>query len=155
MVSATEKTARMVPYERQYDTGKDDFATYHVGKLGELRELGLTLLDCGFLDEEGEEDGEDEDAEDDGEGDESGDMPVEELATDHLHSDEGEQHTEAVMQHPETIGYIAQEEEERAQSHDSKDVGSIDDDRILGHGEDCRNGVDSEDDVAELNHQED
>ena len=28
MVSATGKTARMVPYERQYDTGKDDFAIY-------------------------------------------------------------------------------------------------------------------------------
>ena len=108
-----------------------------------------------FADEHGKENAEEEDGEDDGQGDKGRNLPFEELTTYHLHSDEGEQDPQSVMQHPESVGYIAQEEEERTQSHDGEDVGGVDNDGILGHGKDCRDGVDCEDDVAELNHQED
>ena len=81
-------------------------------------------------------------------------MPVEKLAANHLDADEGEQHTEAVVEHPEAVGHIAQKEEERAQSHDSEDIGGIDNDRILGHRENGRNGVDGEDDVGEFDDQQ-
>ena len=105
-----------------------------------------------FADEHGKENAEEEDGEDDGQGDKGRNLPFEELTAYHLHSDEGEQHPEAVMQHPEAVGHIAQEEEERTQAHDGEDIGGVDNDRILGHGEDGRYGVDCEDDVAELNH---
>lgn len=113
----------------------------------------LHLHSLRLLDEHREEDAEDEDAEDDGEGCQGGDVPVEELATNHLHPDEGQQDTESVVQHPEAVGHIAQQEEKRTQPHDSENIGGVDYDRILGHGEDCRDGVDGEDDVREFDNQ--
>lgn len=108
----------------------------------------------GLLDEHGEEYAEDEDTQDDSQRNQRGDMPVEELAANHLDADEGEQHTKSVVEHPEAVGDIAQEEEKRTQTHDSEDIGSIDNDWILGHREDGRNGVDGEDDIGKFNDQQ-
>ena len=92
----------------------------------------------------------DEDAEDDGKGCHGADVEAGEFAGNHLDTDEAEQDTETVAEQPELVGHIAEEEEERTQSHDGEDVGEIDDVRVGGHGEDGGDGVDGEDDVAEL-----
>ena len=80
-------------------------------------------------------------------------MPTEELAAYHLDADEAEEDAEAVVEQPEAVGDVGEEEEERAEAHDGEDVGGIDDDGILGDGEDGGDGVNGKDDVAELNDQ--
>ena len=65
-----------------------------------------------LFDEHGEEDAKDQNTQDNSQRSQCRDVPAEELATNHLHADEGEQDTESVMQHPEAVGHVAQEEEE-------------------------------------------
>lgn len=59
-------------------------------------------------------------------------MPAEELGANHLESDEAEKCTEAVVEEPEAVGDVGEEEEERAEAHDGEDIGGVDDDRVLG-----------------------
>ena len=77
-------------------------------------------------------------------------MPAEELSANHFYADEAEQGAEAVVQEPEAVGYIAEQEEEASEAHDGKYVGCVDNHRVLGDGEDCGDRVDCKDDVAEF-----
>ena len=79
-------------------------------------------------------------------------MQAEELVAYHLHPDEAEQQAQAIAQQPELVGDIAEQEEERTQAHDGKDVGEEDNIGVGGDGEDGGNAVDSKDDVGEFNH---
>lgn len=81
-------------------------------------------------------------------------MPAEEFAAYHLETDEAEEGAEAVVEKPEAVGNVGEQEEERAEAHDGEDVGGVDDDGVLCDGEDGGDGVDGEDDVAELYHQQ-
>lgn len=96
-----------------------------------------------------------EDAQDDDERGGGAYVEAEELVADHLDADETEKDSEAVLEEPEHVGDIAEEEEEGAEAHDGEDVGEIDDEGVGGDGEDGGDGVDGEDDVGELDDKKD
>lgn len=49
-------------------------------------------------------------------------MPAEEFAAYHLEADEAEEGAEAVVEKPEAVGNVGEQEEERAEAHDGEDV---------------------------------
>lgn len=72
----------------------------------------------------------------------------------HLGADEDEQDGQSFFEVVEVLHHAGDQEEERTQSEDGEDIGIEDNERIFGHGEDGRNGVDGEDDIGEFNDDE-
>ena len=71
----------------------------------------------------------------------------------HLEPDERQDDGEAILELGEPVLRIRQEEVQRSEAQDGKDVGGIKDERIVGRdGEDGRYGVNGKQQVRELHH---
>src|ERR1035437_4671492 len=72
----------------------------------------------------------------------------------HLHSHKHQHEGQAVFQVAEVANGARQEEVERTQAENGKDVRGEDDERLPRHGEDGRDGIHGKEQVAGLNHHE-
>src|SRR5688572_19043092 len=96
---------------------------------------------------------------DDGYGDTGGDHAQREpdrhfvdVEQQHLDADEDEDGGEAGLEVDEAVDQVGQQEVHRPQAQDRERVAGENQERILGHGEDRGDGVDGEDDVGGLDH---
>lgn len=72
-------------------------------------------------------------------------------AEEHLETDEEENKGQALLQMMEALQNAFDEEKERTQTHDSKDIRSEDNEKVLRNRKDSWNGVDGKDNVSCLN----
>src|SRR5690606_10765213 len=73
----------------------------------------------------------------------------------HLCSDERQHTAQADLQVVELVHHSCKQEVERTQAENREDVGGKDDERIGGHTKDGGDGIDREDDVRALDHEQD
>ena len=74
---------------------------------------------------------------------------------DHFGPDESEDDGQAGLEINEAIDHVREKEVERAQSENGADVRGVDDELILGDGEDGRDGIDREDQVHDVDQNQD
>jgi len=68
----------------------------------------------------------------------------------HLGPDKGEDHCQGWLKIDKLVNDTGEQEIQRAQTKDSADVGSVDDERIVGNAKDRRDRVDSKENVGRL-----
>ncbi len=73
----------------------------------------------------------------------------------HLRADEHEDEGQPDVQVDEALHRSGEQEVERAQAQHRADIGGVDDERVTRDAEDGRDGIQREDQVGELHHEQD
>jgi len=68
----------------------------------------------------------------------------------HFHANEEEDESQSILQVVEAGCHPCEQEEQRPQPQNRKDIGGEDNERLPGDAEDCRNAIHGKDDVGDL-----